>query len=201
MTSPLNLSQRIHAKETLSEIAAYLDQLSADERRDQSQSLGSRDQKLLWSLCEGSEVTIDQMVPPERAGQTVRHIGRNTLPVFKLFEKRFYRPSAESAELWGYNEGSTRPLVGPGYFVCHMSDQDESTDAAVAELVINYERLPEHAPEGWPEVRFNERGISKLVYAFMHDYMRRVSEHITIGRAYRKGAESPNYFTLCRWDE
>lgn len=201
MTSPRNLSQRIRAKEPPSEIAAYLDQLSADERRDQSQSLGPRDQRLLWTLCEGAEVTIDQMVPPERAGETVRHIGRNTLPVFKLFEKRFYRPSAESDELWGYNEGATRPLVGPGYFVCHMSAQDERTDPAVAELVINYERLPERAPEGWPEVRSNERGVSKLVYAFMHDYMRRVSEHVTIGRAHIKGKESNNYFTLCRWDD
>jgi hypothetical protein len=59
----------------------------------------------------------------------------------------------------------------------------------------------DEAPEGWPVIKPNEAGISRLVYAYMQDYLRRVSDHITIGRAYRKGKESPNYFTLCRWDE
>jgi hypothetical protein len=32
----------------------------------------------------------------------------------------------------------------------------------------------------------------------MVDYLRRVSQHVMIGRATRYGAELPNYFLLCR---
>ena len=70
------------------------------------------------------------------------------------------------------------------------------------EFVIDYELVPQEAQiEQWPKVQANERGLSRFVYAYMQDYLRKVSQHITIGRAYRKGKESPNYFTLCRWDE
>ena len=97
--------------------------------------------------------------------------------------------------LWGYNEGVTRPMVGPGYFICRASDHLDT-----GSVVIDYEMLPDQAPEGWPKLQSNERGISRFVYAYMHDYLRSVSDHVTIGRAYRKGKESPNYFTLCRED-
>ena len=32
----------------------------------------------------------------------------------------------------------------------------------------------------------------------MIDYLRRVSDHVTIGRAFRKGKWTENYFLLCR---
>ena len=95
--------------------------------------------------------------------------------------------------LWGYNEGSTRSIIGPGYFVCRLAEE-----GAPGAIVIDYETLPSRAPEGWPALQTNERGLSRFVYAYMQDYLRKVSEHVTIGRAYRHGKESPNYFTLCR---
>ena len=191
-----NLSRALNESMPIDEIAEALDQLSAEDRVQQSRSLGPKDQKLLWQLCDGRSVTIEQIVPDDRVGQTVRHLGRNTLPAFKIFEKRFMRPNLEQSTLWGFNEGPTRKLVGPGYFVCRQSDQPE-----IGTVVIDYDQLPETAPEGWPAIKPNEAGVSRLVYAYMHDYLRKVSEHVTIGRAYRKGKESPNYFTLCRLDE
>ena len=191
-----NLGKAILDKVSIEEINLALDQLPDEDRVKQSRSLGPREQKLLWELCVGRSVSLDQLVPATRTGTTVRHLGRNTLPAFKIFEKRFYRSSADELELIGYNEGPTRKLVGPGYFVCRVSDQPD-----IGHIIIDYERLPETAPEGWPEIKSNEAGVSRLVYAHMHDYLRRVSEHITIGRAFRKGKESPNYFTLCRWDD
>ena len=191
-----NLSRALQENQGIESIAEELDQLSPEDRVVQSRSLGSKDQKKLWTLCAGRVVTLEQIVPNDRIGQTVRHLGRNTLPAFKIFEKRFMRASADQVELWGYNEGPTRKLVGPGYFVCCQSDQPE-----IGSVVVDYEKQPPQAPEGWPEVKPNEAGVSRLVYAYMHDYLRKVSEHVTIGRAYRKGKESPNYFTLCRWDE
>lgn len=197
MTNPFfNLSSAIQNGMPIDEIEQKLNGLSQENRVEQSRSLGPRDQVSLWTLCEGRAATLDQIVPLDRCGSTVRHLGRNTLPAFKIFEKQFYRSSPESLDLWGFNEGPTRKLVGPGYFVCHLSDQPER-----GMVVINYERLPPEAPEGWPEIKPNEAGISRVVYAYMHDYLRRVSDHVTIGRAYRKGKESSNYFTLCRWDD
>ena len=191
-----NLSHALQEDHGIESIAEALDQLSPEDRVEQSRSLGPKDQKKLWNLCEGRVVTLEQIVPEDRIGQTVRHLGRNTLPAFKIFEKRFMRASAEQVDLWGYNEGPTRKLVRPGYFICRQSDQEE-----IGSIVVDYEKLPPEAPEGWPAIKPNEAGVSRLVYAYMHDYLRKVSEHVTIGRAYRKGKESPNYFTLCRWDE
>ena len=191
-----NLSRALKENQSIEEIAQALDQLSAEDRVEQSRSLGAKDQKKLWNLCEGRVVTLEQIVPNDRIGQTVRHLGRNTLPAFKIFEKRFMRANSEQVDLWGYNESPTRKLVGPGYFICRQSDQPE-----IGSIVVDYEKLPPNAPEGWPAIKPNEAGVSRLVYAYMHDYLRKVSEHVTIGRAYRKGKESPNYFTLCRWDE
>ncbi len=191
-----NLSRAINEEMPIDEIEEALDALNPRERVEQSRSLGPKDQRALWELCEGRSATLEQIVPKDRVNQTVRHLGRNTLPAFKIFEKRFIRPQSNPELLWGYNEGPTRKLVGPGYFVCKVSDQPE-----IGEVVVDYEVLPEEAPEGWPVIKPNEAGISRLVYAYMQDYLRRVSDHITIGRAYRKGKESPNYFTLCRWDE
>ena len=44
----------------------------------------------------------------------------------------------------------------------------------------------------------NDQGLSRLVYANMVDYLRRVSKHVLIGRAYKDGKEMPNWFLLCR---
>jgi hypothetical protein len=81
-------------------------------------------------------------------------------------------------------------LTGPGYFVCH---QDGAAPAA-----IDYRIVPPETPPGWPGVKPNDQGLSRFVYAHMVDYLRRVSAHVVIGRAYRDGKEMPNYFVLCR---
>ena len=130
-------------------------------------------------------MTLEQIVPEDRIGQTVRHFGRNTLPAFKIFEKRFMRASAEQVDLWGYNEGPTRKLVGPGYFICRQSDQEE-----IGSIVVDYENFLRGAR--WlAGVKANEAGVSRLVYAYMHDYLRKVSEHVTIGRAIARAKKAP----------
>ena len=115
--------------------------------------------------------------------------------MFKYFEKRFVRaPKGTATEgLWGYNEGVTRGFVGPGYFVCRMTGGDTRGD-----VVIDYTKTPGGKAESWPEILPNERGVSRLVYAGMEDFMRRVSQHVTIGRACKGGKETNNYFVLCR---
>lgn len=192
-----SLQEQILSGASADALERHLSALTPDERRDECVALAPRAQRLLWLRCEGRAVRLDDIVPPSTpVGAAVRHIGRNTLPAFKRFEKRFCRPAEGAEELWGYNEGPTRPLVGPGYFICRATPSDPR-----GAVVIDYERVPPASPEGWPDVAPNERGVSRFVYAHMHDFLRRVSEHVTIGRAYRHGKDSPNYFVLCRWDE
>ncbi len=191
------LASMIHAAHAdIDEIAAWLDSLDHATRVRESQSLGPKTQRRLWELARGRGVTLDQIVPRDRAPlETVRHHGRNTLPAFRLFEKRFCRPARghDQSVLWGYNEGSSRPLVGPGYFVCRETGGDSRGD-----VVVDYYQVPGDRPAAWPAVVDNETGLQRFVFAYMHDFLRRVSEHVTIGRAYRLDRETPNCFTLCR---
>jgi hypothetical protein len=125
----------------------------------------------------------------------VRHYGRNTLPAFTWFEKRFCRPPdvdpARPGALYGFNFQSLSVLTGPGYFVAH-------DDPAGREVLIDYRELPPLHPAGWPEIRGNERGLARLVYGSMVDRLRRVSEHVSIGSATRHGREFGSWFVLAR---
>ena len=64
--------------------------------------------------------------------------------------------------------------------------------------MIDYTDVPAGHPEGWPEVRRNEIGLSQFVYGHMIDTLRRVSEHVTIGSAARKGRDLGSWFILAR---
>lgn len=178
-------------------IRALLDGLEHGDRVEAVRSLGRPEQRRLYEAAQGfAELRLRDLVPPDRAeGQTVRHFGRNTLPLFTLFEKRFCRPAGQSPgaprELWGFNFQALSPLTGPGYFVA-------TEDPGVAEVLIDYRRVPPTAPAGWPAVRSNERGLGRFVYGFMVDTLRRVSEHVTIGSAARHGRELGSWFILAR---
>lgn len=191
------LSEKIKADSPdTAEIAAWLDSLDNDARIAEARSLGPGAQKKLWILCAGGAMALTDFVTTETPDMTsVRHYGRNTLPVFKVFEKRFCRApeGTETEGLWGYNEGSTRGLVGPGYFVCRETGGDER-----GAIVIDYTLVPGGKCEEWPEIEPNEKGVSRFVYSGMQDFMRPISAHVSIGRAYIKGKESNNYFVLCR---
>ena len=101
--------------------------------------------------------------------------GKNSLPLFSLFQKRFTRPDTEEEVLHGYNHQSLSWLTGPGYFV---------TRIAKGTLLFDYTRVPATAPAGWPEVATNDGGISRLVYKNIHDYCFPVGANTLIGAAY-----------------
>jgi len=173
-------------------LRAYLDGLDHAARLEAIKHLGGREQSRLFEAAKGFKpITLEDFVPPGTAPLTeVIHHGRNTLPAFSNFQKRFARPTEKTDELWGYNEGSTRWLVGPGYFTTKPS--------APGEVVIDYYQVPPGKVATWPEIKPNEAGLSRLVYAKMHDYMRGVSTHVTIGRANKKGKDMDAWFVLCR---
>lgn len=177
-------------------LSAWLDGLSKEARSGEILTLNKAAQKTLWTLCAERTVAIDDLVPVGTPSlKPVRHLGKNSLPVFSRFEKRFCRIDSDPNLLVGYNEGPTRPLVGPGYFTTRLSDKTER-----GATVIDYTLIRSEHAEGWPTIKPNTSGMCKIVYGEMLDYMRKVSTHVTIGKAWKFGKETENYFMLLRED-
>jgi hypothetical protein len=177
-------------------LAAALDASSHADRLREALSLSAREQALLFEAARGFRViSIDDFVPVSKGELSpVIHHGRNSLPLFTRFQKRFCRaPSAESpGELWGYNEQSMKAFTGPGYFVAY--------DIGHGEVNIDYTRLPPRGAPGWPAVLPNSARLSRFIYNGTQDRMRGVSAHVSIGRASRGGRDMDNWFVLVRED-
>ena len=179
------------------ELARCLDDMTHAERVRAIRAAGRAEQRHLYRAVAGfRDLRFADMVAPELAALTpVRHHGKNTLPVFTHFEKRFCRPPDADARqpecLYGYNEGPTRAWVGPGYFVLRA-------DPSRGELLVDYNLVPPERPPGWPAIRRNERGVARFVYGFMIDTLRGVSQHVTVGSAARNGRDIGSWFLLCR---
>jgi hypothetical protein len=174
------------------EIASFLDGLTHDGRMEAMASLsGPAVQRKLWDTAANAPRvgTTDLVAPDAPVRREVIFHGKNSLPAFTFFQKRFLRPRAGADTLWGYNHQSLAWLTGPGYFVVH----DEPRGAA-----IDYREVPPEAVAGWPAVKPNSAGLSRFVYKDMVDYLRRVSKHVLIGRATKHGKDLENYFALCR---
>ena len=174
-------------------LAGFLDSLDHRGRLAALRGLGGRAQERLYDLVDGFRpITVDDLVPPAvGAQQEVRHHGKNSLPAFNFFEKRFLRPEIDARELWGYNFQDLRPITGPGYFVAY-------DNPARGEVDVDYTRVPPEAPFGWPPVQPNDQGLSTLVYAHMVDKLRGLTSQVSIGRAWKKGQIQSAWFVLCR---
>lgn len=176
----------------LADVAALFDGLAPEERIAAARAVpGGLQARLFEAAAASAPLTVADLVPEETpAMQPVRHFGRNSLPAFKLFEKRFCRPEAGAARLWGYNHQSMAWLVGPGSMVAY--------DGEKGEVLVDYREIPPRGPDGWPAPRPNDRGLAKLVYKNMVDHLRRVSRHVSIGRAFRPDVAENAWFILCR---
>lgn len=171
-----------------------LDGMSHGQRLESTRALSPREQAKLYRVVDAAHpFGLDDLVPPETPALTpVRYYGRNTLPAFRLFEKRFYR--TRSGGLSGANFSPTAPVAGPGYFCMTALPERGEVD-------IDYTRVPSEAdgkPAGWPAIRDNDHGTRKLVFGGMIDNLRRVSSHVYIGSAARHGKPLGAYFVLCR---
>jgi hypothetical protein len=177
----------------LARVSALLDGLANGERVEAALALGAREQRVLWNAAQGAyEITPEQLVPAGTAvDREVRHFGRNTMPAFQRFEKRFYRN--DRGELFGANFQLWSAVTGPGYFKVVVQPERR-------EIMLDggREALPKSAPAGWPAITPNERGFSRFVYGFLTDHLRKVSEHVTIGMPARHGKPLGSWFILCR---
>jgi hypothetical protein len=175
---------------SIAEIAAHLDALPPEARVEQIKGMTGAMQKRLWELAADSPaLTFDDMMPPGK--QQVRWVGKNSLLAFTGVDKRCYR---ENGAVVGYNQIDALGMwfAGPGYFTM-VKDADKPK-----ELVVDYTKLPTGAPEGWPKIAPNDKGTHTLVYGYLTDYCRKVSEGVFIGLGIRRGKNLGVYFTVAR---
>jgi len=190
------------AQGDLDALSAWLDGLDHAARVDAMHRTTRAQQARMYDLAAAARpLTLEDFVPahvPDRV--EVIHHGRNSLPLFRSFQKRFARPDGDRTRLFGYNEGALRPLLGPGCFVAHPTAGNATWEPRGA-IVVDYFQVPDGpVPDGWPAVVPNSRGLQILVYHNTRDFMRRVSAHVTIGKAFKVETSLESFFTLVRED-
>ena len=195
----MSLQNLILEGKSIHDISEWLNQQNAADRLLHIRSLNKKAQKRLYTLAiDSAPLGLDYFAPSDQQNTEVIHEGKNSLPAFTLFQKRFCRRSDGSVV--GYNHGSTMGIVGPGYFIAKETRGNKDWEDK-GSVVIDYYEVPESKPiDSWPEVKGNGQGLQRLVYYKMHDFMRKVSDHVSIGVAYKGGSYSGNYFILCRQD-
>ncbi len=175
---------------SIAQIAAHLDALTPEARFEQIRGMSGAMQKRLWQLAaESPPLTMDDMLPPGR--NEARWIGKNSLLAFTSVDKRCYR---EGGAVVGYNQIDALGMwfAGPGYFTMVKAPDKPK------ELIVDYTKLPTKAPEGWPKIAPNDKGTHTLVYGYLNDYCRKVSDGVFIGVGTRRGKDLGVYFTVAR---
>jgi hypothetical protein len=195
----MSLQSMLQRDAGIAAITQHLDALSHAARLDELYALDRDGQRALYERAAAAPpITLEHFVPPGWPTRLpVHHLGKNTLPApgpLRRFQKRFARPEHGDCRLFGYNEGPTRRLIGPGYFVAVPTGGDQR-----GAVVVDYVQVPDGpVPEGWPAVIPNRQGPQRLVYFETRDYMRKLSEHASIGAAYKRERALDHYFILCR---
>ncbi len=180
----------------LKRLSEILDGLGHEGRRHTLRTWSPTVQARLFEAAKDYRpLKLDFLVPASvPPGHEVVHDGQNTLPAFRHFQKRFCKLTHDSVNVVGYNHHALQRFTGPGYFVA-----SEGAGEHEGELAIDYTVVPATRPPGGPVVRANDGGIGALVYGGMVDYLRGISAHVSIGRAF-KGKSMNAWFALVRKD-
>ncbi|CAN5721027.1 hypothetical protein BH11MYX2_BH11MYX2_27770 [soil metagenome] len=188
-------------------IAIHLDALSPVERWHQVSGLGRDRQRMLFDkAAQARPIDFVHFVGTAQPREEVIHDGVNTLPLppsLRRFQKRFCLPPGQTAtgtdRLAGYNEGPTRAIVGPGYFVA-IPTADRPAWSARGAVVVDYFQVPAASDivASWPPIVDNSWRLQRFVYDQTRDFMRRVSNHVSVGAAFRRERPLDHFFVLCR---
>ncbi len=178
-------------------LAHVLDGLGHEGRVHATRAWNKKLQTKIFDAAKGRRPLELDFLVPASVGPLVEviHFGHNTLPVFSNFQKRFVKLEGEDVPIGGYNHQSMQALTGPGYFGVTKGDGDHE-----GELVIDYSKLPKKKPSSWPAIQPNEGGLAGIVNGGMVDYLRGVSQHVSIGVAYKNGSHRNQWFVLVRHD-
>ncbi len=181
----------------LERLTEILDGLGHEGRIHTTRTWSKHQQQALFEAAKGYKpVDLDFLVPSSVGPLLeVIHDGKNTLPMFSRFQKRFVKLEGEAFPIGGYNHQSMESLTGPGYFGVTLGEGEHA-----GELVIDYTKIPKHKPESWPPIRSNEGGIAGIVNGGMVDYLRALSSHVSIGAAFKNGQHRNQWFALVRKD-
>lgn len=200
----MNLATLLEKGSTrIEDVGAWLADRAWKERLEALRLMGRREQRRLYGLSALSEaLTLGDLVPESiEARTTVRHYGKNSLPLpppFRVFEKPMCRPEGLSDRLYGFNEGASRKLIGPGYFVAYPVGENPRW-AARGDIVVDYFRVPKEAVASeWPGVVTNDKGLQRFVFKGTRDFLRRVSAGVSIGAAFKNDKPLDHYFVLIR---
>ncbi len=193
----MNLRMFLEPEANLQQLTRYLDELGHSGRLYQTQQWDKGIQARLYEAAKGYRaISVDDIVPPSTDPlREVIHHGKNSLPMFSNFQKRFCRAADGSVtdKLWGYNHQAMTAVTGPGYFVTHAGANDGEVD-------VDYTVLPPEKCTEWPEIISNSAKLGRFIYEGMVDTLRGISQHVTIGRATIKGKVQDAYFVLVRED-
>jgi hypothetical protein len=200
----MSLAQLIRDPSTrIEEIGSYLDGLDHDARWAEVGALSRSQQRTLYEKSHAQPIGLEHFVNGHAPRTEVIHEGLNTLPLpppLRKFQKRFCKPDGGGDRLFGYNEGVTRRVVGPGYFVAVETAGTPSWESR-GPVVIDYFEVPDGpVVDGWPRVVDNAWRLQRFVYHQTRDFMRKVSDHVSIGAAYKRERPLDHYFVLCRHD-
>lgn len=187
---------------SIGDIAVLLDSLDGPQRWAHLRELDRTRQRALYRKAAGSAMDLAHLVSDGGPRAEVIHDGLNTLPMpprLRRFQKRFCRPDGGPTQrLYGYNEGPTRRLLGPGYFVATPMDE-RSQWQEHGSIMVDYYQVPDSpVADGWPAVVPNSAGLQRFVYHETRDFLRRVSAHVSVGAAYKRDQPLDHYFVLCR---
>jgi hypothetical protein len=192
----MDLRNLIGDRPDLARLGKVLDEVGHEARLWSIHQWSRKDMAVVWEAAKGLHpITLDDYVPPGTDPLVeVIHHGKNSLPGFNFFQKRFCKPKDPEYKdmLVGYNEQAWKGVIGPGYFVARPASDPGEVD-------IDYTMLPKEKPDAWPSIEPNSsRG--RLVYHGMIDVMHGISSHVTIGRAKKKHGWMDAWFVLVRQD-
>lgn len=188
----------LEPKVDIEKLAEILDGLGHEGRVHTMRTWTKKQMAEIFDACADRSISLDLLVPPSVGNNVeVIHDLKNTLPLFANAQKRFARLEGDVAEMGGYNrQHGVARVSEPGYFTVRPGDGDHAS-----ELVIDYGTVPRSKPDVWPAIAPNDRGVlNPIVWGGMVDYLRRISEHVSIGRATKKGKPIGQYFALVRRD-
>lgn len=178
-------------------LAQILDGLGHDGRVHTTRTWDKRRQEAIFEAVKGFRpLDLDFLVPSGTDPLVeIIHFGHNTLPAFSNFQKRFVKLDGEDVPVGGYNHQSMQGITGPGYFSVTKGEGDHE-----GELVIDYTKVPKSKPDAWPEIQKNDGFVSGIVNGGMIDYLRGISQHVSIGVAYKNGQHRNQWFAMVRKD-
>ena len=203
------LRQKLLDGAAAAELASHLDALSHEDRLAEVRTLQGSALGKLYERVEGQHTDLAFFVPAGVAdGQPVIHHGVNSLPwpVGGSFRKPMVRVSEGLINGYNDNDGVVSALpwfTGPGYFVMRDfgSDSPDGRTEHGGQMFVNYYERPDDKPvASWPDPNPTMQWSANLVFGEMCDYMWRVSEHVSVGAAYKRGKAVGAWFALVRED-